>query len=132
MQLLLDTHAWLWFALGDAKLSVVAKAAILDPLNVKHVSPASYWEISIKIRMGKYVLATPYTQFMREAMLGNGFKHLAITPEHTERVSILPFPHGDRHRDPFDRLLISQALVEGMILVSDDTKFAAYGVPVLW
>lgn len=132
MNLLLDTHAWLWFALGDSQLSGVAKAEILDPSNVKFISPVSYWEISIKIRLGKYVLANPYKQFMEQAIAGNGFQYLHISTDHTELVTTLPFPHGDHHRDPFDRMLISQAIVERMTIVSNDGKLSAYGVPIIW
>ena len=134
MNVLLDTHAWLWFVLGDSQLSGPAKTAIVDPANVKFISPASLWEISIKISLGKYVLTTPYQQFMQQAILGSGFKFLPITPQHTERVSTLPFfeINGDEHRDPFDRLLISQAAVETMSIVSGDGRFAAYGVTVIW
>jgi PIN domain nuclease of toxin-antitoxin system len=128
MNLLLDTHAWLWFVLGDPQLSVAARNHIHDPANVKFVSPASYWEISIKISLGKYTLNTPYLQFMRQAIGGNGFRFLHISPRHTERVSVLPL----HHRDPFDRLLIAQALVEGMSIASNDGNFAPYGVPVIW
>ncbi len=130
MNLLLDTHAWLWFVLGDPQLSSAARAHILDPGNIKFVSPASYWEISIKISLKKYALNAPYQQFMRQAIVGNGFRFLHISPRHTEQVSTLPLlPH---HRDPFDRLLIAQALVERMDMVSSDGNFATYGVHVLW
>jgi PIN domain nuclease of toxin-antitoxin system len=128
VNLLLDTHAWLWFVLGDPQLSVGARNHILDPANFKFVSPASYWEISIKISLGKYALSAPYPQFMRRAITGNGFKFLHISPRHTERVSVLPL----HHRDPFDRLLIAQALVEGMSFVSNDGNFAPYGLSVIW
>lgn len=128
MNLLLDTHAWLWFVLGDPQLSVVARNNILDPANVKFVSPASYWEISIKISLGKYTLNLPYQQFMQRGITGNGFRCLHISYRHTERVSTLPL----HHRDPFDRLLIAQALVGGMGVVSNDGQFAPYGVQVIW
>lgn len=134
MKLLLDTHAWLWFVLGDPQLSLAARDAILDPANMKFVSPASYWEVSIKIRLGKYVLAAPYAQFMRQAVAGNGFRFLHISPRHTELVATLPFVQvgTSQHRDPFDRLLVAQAPAEQMSLVSQDGKLAAYGVPVIW
>lgn len=70
MNLLLDTHSWLWFHLGDPQLTQTTKDHILDPANVKFVSPASYWEISLKIASGKYVLAKPYKQFLQEAIEG--------------------------------------------------------------
>src|SRR5262245_2972369 len=125
MNILLDTHAWLWFVLGDPQLSGTARTHILDPAHVKFISPASYWEISIKISLGKYTLNIPYPQFMRQAIGGNGFRFLHISPHHTEVVSRLPL----HHRDPFDRLLIAQALVEDMSIVTNDSTFAPYGVP---
>ena len=71
---------------------------------------------------------------MHDSIAGHGFRVLDITPRHTELVTTLPFPvvGGKEHRDPFDRLLISQARVEGMSIVSDDGKFPAYGIPVIW
>ncbi len=78
--------------------------------------------------MGKYSLNADYRQFMRQAISGNGFRFLHISPLHTEQVSILPFYHND----PFDRLLVAQAMVEGMTIVSSDGKFTLYGVPVIW
>jgi PIN domain nuclease of toxin-antitoxin system len=134
VRLLLDTHAWLWFHLGDAQLSQKAKQHILDPANTKFISPASLWEISIKISIGKYLLGVPYAQFMHDSIIGQGFRILDITPRHTEAVATLPIPvvDGKEHRDPFDRLLIAQAMVEGMAIVSDDGKFGAYGVSIIW
>jgi PIN domain nuclease of toxin-antitoxin system len=134
MNLLLDTHAWLWFHLGDPKLSKTATQQILDPINTKYISAASFWEISIKIRLSKYVLNIPYAQFMNDSIVGHGFQILNITPSHTEMVAQLPFPKisGREHRDPFDRLLISQARVEAMTIVSDDGSFSAYDIPIIW
>jgi PIN domain nuclease of toxin-antitoxin system len=128
MKLLLDTHAWLWFVLGDSQLSANANNHIVDPANLKFVSPASYWEISIKMSLGKYTLNAPYREFMRRAIVGNGFRYLHISPRHTQQVSTLPF----HHRDPFDRLLVAQGIVEGMAIVSHDGNFAPYGVQVIW
>lgn len=134
MNLLLDTHAWLWFHLGEPHLSTEARRSILDPSNTKYVSPASFWDISIKIGLGKYSSSTRYATFMHDSIVGQGFHVLPITPLHTEAVSTLPVPviEGRAHRDPFDRLLIAQAMVEHMSLVRDDGKFSAYEVPVVW
>ncbi|MDB5319964.1 MAG: hypothetical protein JWN40_1595 [Phycisphaerales bacterium] len=134
MNLLLDTHAWLWFHLGNPQLSPTTTQYILDPANVKFVSPASFWEISIKISLKKYVLNIPYAQFMRDSIVGHGFEVFDITPGHTELVTTLPVPviGGKENRDPFDRLLISQAKVEGMSIVGDDGKSSAYAVPIIW
>jgi PIN domain nuclease of toxin-antitoxin system len=134
MNLLLDTHAWLWFFLGDPRLSAKARSTIEDPTNTKFVSPASYWEISIKISLGKYALNAPYGEFMRRAIEGQGFQVLHIARGHTERVSALSFPvlGGKEHRDPFDRIIVAQAMVEGMGLVSEDAILSAYGVRLIW
>jgi PIN domain nuclease of toxin-antitoxin system len=83
LRLLLDTHALLWFALNDARISSTAASAILDPTNEKLVSPASYWEIAIKIGLKKYALSRPYEEFIREAIDQNGFDYLHIEPKHT-------------------------------------------------
>jgi PIN domain nuclease of toxin-antitoxin system len=128
MKLLLDAHTILWFYLADPQLSIPAITAIVDPANEKWVSPASYWEIAIKISTGKYVLAQPYEDFWRNAIDANGFQILHIVPRQTALLTTLPY----HHRDPFDRLLIAQALAEGMSVVCSDTTFDAYGVPRVW
>jgi PIN domain nuclease of toxin-antitoxin system len=128
MKLLLDTHAFLWFVLGDAQLSSTAKSSILDAANMKLVSPASYWEIAIKISLKKYTLHEPYEAFMQRGIFGNGFEILPIEPKHTAVLTTLPF----HHRDPFDRLMIAQAMVEQMPIVSGDPAFDAYSVYRLW
>lgn len=128
MRLLFDTHAFLWFVLGDSQLSPDALSAILDDTHEKFVSPASYWEIAIKISLGKYNLATPYDEFFQKGIFDNGFDVLPIEINHTTILTTLPF----HHRDPFDHLLIAQALAEGMTLISRDGQLDAYGVPRLW
>ena len=128
MNLLLDTHAVLWFYLGDPQLSGPASAAIMDPANQKWVSPATYWEIAIKISIGKYVLAQPYEDFWRNAIDANGFQILHILPRHTALLTTMPY----HHRDPFDRLIIAQALTEGMSVVSADSIIDAYSVGRIW
>ena len=117
MNLLLDTHAVLWFYLADPQLSAAASAAIIDPANDKWVSPASYWEIAIKISTGKYMLAQPYEDFWRNAIDANGFRILHVLPKHTSLLTTLRY----HHRDPFDRLIIAQSLAESMSLVSGDS-----------
>jgi len=128
MRLLLDTHTFLWFVLGDRRLSAKAKAAIEDPSNEKLLSPASYWEIAIKISLGKYTLSKPYEEFMEKGIGENGFGVLSIEPKHTAVLTTLPF----HHRDPFDRLIIAQAVVEEVAVVSGDTAFDAYPITRLW
>ena len=128
MRVLLDTHTFLWFVLGEAQLSSTATSHILDPVNTKLVSPASYWEIAIKIRLGKYTLHEPYEAFMQRGIFGNGFRILPIEPQHTAVLTTLPL----HHRDPFDRLLIAQAMVEQIPIISDDSLFDAYPIMRLW
>jgi PIN domain nuclease of toxin-antitoxin system len=128
VRLLLDTHTLLWFALNDPQLSATASALIMDPANEKLVSPASYWEIAIKISLKKYTLSQPYEHFLRNAIDANGFQYLHILPRHTAALIGLPY----HHRDPFDRLLVAQALVEGMPVVSGDTALDPYPVTRLW
>ena len=128
MRMLLDTHAFLWFAIGDARMSNASLAAIRDKNNEKFVSPASYWQIAIKISLGKYALHEPYEAFMQRAIAGNGFVILPIDPKHAAALTTLPF----HHRDPFDRLLICQALSEQMPVIGDDGVFDTYGVRRIW
>jgi PIN domain nuclease of toxin-antitoxin system len=92
------------------------------------VSPASYWEIAIKISLGKYRLYDPYGSFMDRAITGNGFEILAIEPAHTEVLTTLPF----HHRDPFDRLIVAQAIAEGVSILSSDSALDPYGITRHW
>jgi PIN domain nuclease of toxin-antitoxin system len=126
--LLLDTHALLWFLKGDASLSPAAKAAIEDPTNRKLVSVASCWEIAIKAGSGKLRLGEPAGVLLARELAANCFDLLAISLAHVAAVETLP-PH---HKDPFDRLLVSQALLEGVGIVSVDTQLDPYGVVRVW
>ena len=128
MRLLLDTHAFLWFVLDDARLSSVARDAIAEPANRVLVSPATLWEIAIKVSLGKYRLPTEYGAFVEQQLAANGFELLPIGVSHMAVLANLPF----YHRDPFDRLLVAQAFVEGMPLVSSDTAMDQYAVHRLW
>jgi PIN domain nuclease of toxin-antitoxin system len=128
VSLLLDTQAFLWFVLGDARLSGRALSLIQDPAHTKLVSPASYWEIAIKISIGKYALHEPYEAFMQRGIVDNGFDILPIEPKHTAVLTALPF----HHRDPFDRLLVAQAMVEKISIVSADSALDAYAITRLW
>src|SRR5437762_2824443 len=112
----------------DPQLSSTATSLIMDPGDEKLVSPASYWEIAIKVSVKKYALSKPYDVFMDEAIDKNGFAYLHIEPKHTAVVATLPF----HHKDPFDRLLVAQALVEGTPIISNDTALDAYGITRLW
>lgn len=128
MKVLLDTHALLWAYWGDQQMSTEAVRLISDPANRVLVSPASHWEIAIKMKTGKLTLRESFVEFVRHAVFDNGFEILPIEPNHTALVSQLPF----HHKDPFDRLLVAQALAEGVPLVSADTAIDAYGVVRLW
>lgn len=128
MRVLLDTQSFLWFALDDPQLSATAKAVIVDPANHKWVSPVSWWEIAIKMSNHKYTLLVAHDVFFDAAIAGNGFQVLNIEPRHTAAIIGLPKPH----KDPFDRLLVAQALVEQMPIVSSDPALDAYPIQRLW
>jgi PIN domain nuclease of toxin-antitoxin system len=128
VRLLVDTHAFLWFITDDPQLSTVAKGLIADPDNEILISPASYWEIAIKVRIGKYTLSAPYETLIEQGIDGNGFKILPIEPRHTAVLTTMPF----HHRDPFDRLIVAQAEIEQAPIVSIDAVLDAYGVQRLW
>lgn len=128
VNLLLDTHTLPWFYLDDPKLSRTADALIQDPANRVFVSPASHWEVAIKVGTGKYVLTVPFAQFVQEAIHDNGFAVLPIEPRHSAFLVGLPL----HHKDPFDRMLIAQAHVEAMPVVGVDTAFDPYPVRRLW
>jgi PIN domain nuclease of toxin-antitoxin system len=128
VNLLLDTHALLWFLDDDAQLVPTAKARIEDPANRKLVSVATGWEIAIKVGLKKLDLGEPATTFLPRELATNGFDLLGIELAHATFVETLP-PH---HKDPFDRLLVAQALIEKLPLVSADAIFDQYGVTRLW
>jgi len=128
MKLLLDTHTFLWFIIGSPNLSAAARSLIEDAANEKFVSVASLWEIAIKLSIGKLSSSASFDVVIPQQLSLNGFEVLNIEIEHTAVVATLPF----HHRDPFDRLLIAQAAVEKMSVVSIDTVFDAYAVTRLW
>ena len=121
MRLLLDTHAFLWFVMGDPRLSVGARAAIELTTNTKYVSVASAWEIAIKVSIGKLKLAEAFAGLIPREISSNGFLILPIDLTHINVVGTLPF----HHRDPFDRMLVAQTLVGQMSLVSGDASLDA-------
>jgi PIN domain nuclease of toxin-antitoxin system len=128
MMLLLDTHTFLWFCQGDRRLSAAATTLIQDPANRKLLSIASCWEIAIKAGMGKLTLGEPAATYVPNALARTGFELLPISVAHATGVEGLP----SHHRDPFDRLLVAQAIAEQISLVSGDPIFDAYGVTRLW
>jgi PIN domain nuclease of toxin-antitoxin system len=128
MRLLLDTHAFLWFASGSNQLSATAHVAISEPLNEVYLSPASYWEMCLKIAKGKLVLQAGWTEWLPDMMAKQGVRWLPITPAHCEATLNL----GPHHGDPFDRMLVAQASVDRLTIVTIDPLFHAYSVPILW
>jgi PIN domain nuclease of toxin-antitoxin system len=128
MRYLLDTHAFLWLVTADPNLSRSAEQLIRAGGNRCFVSMTSLWEIAIKVGIGKLSLNAPYAAYVPREIANNNLTTLPITLDHTTVVATLPH----HHRDPFDRLLIAQAIAEGMPIVSADASFDAYGVTRLW
>ena len=131
MILLLDTHTFLWYCQDHPLLSSTAKALLEDSSNAKFVSVASCWEIAIKAGLGKLRLGSPHelsATYIPAALSQSGLRLLPIELVHTSLVETLPH----HHRDPFDRLIIAQALSEGCPVVSADIALDPYGVTRLW
>jgi PIN domain nuclease of toxin-antitoxin system len=127
MRYLLDTHAFLWLASDDPQLTPVARTLFIDRDHECFLSVASIWEMSIKSSLGKLTLATSVAYLVRGG-LDRGVRLLDVTGEHAYAIEQLPF----HHRDPFDRLLVAQAMHEGMHLVSRDRQLDAYAVTRVW
>jgi PIN domain nuclease of toxin-antitoxin system len=127
MNLLLDTQALLWWRHGDRKLGRRAHRAIEAGANTVRVSAASIWEIAIKSRGGKLRLRDPLAAWLPEALAQRGIGALNVTIDHAIAVANLP----DHHADPFDRLLIAQAQLEALTIVTSDTAFEDYDVKLL-
>ena len=125
--LLLDTHAFLWWLDGDKQLPVAVRRRILATSRV-HVSAASAWEITTKARLGKLPGALDVAADVSACILGQSFVPLDITVSHAQRAGDLV----SAHRDPFDRMLIAQAQVEDLVLVSNEIIFDQYGIRRLW
>ena len=128
VQALLDTHTFLWWLAGNPRLSGAARRAIEDDANTIFVSAVSAWEIATKHRIGKLPQAEAVALDVTGAIAGQGFEALAITVDDAERAGRLP----GLHRDPFDRVLIAQALARDLAVVSVDRTFDGYGVRRLW
>jgi PIN domain nuclease of toxin-antitoxin system len=128
VKLLLDTHTLIWAVDDPSKLGPQAVTALQDSANDLLLSAATIWEIAIKVGLGKLSLSMPYRQWMTQAITDLGMSVLPITVEYADVQGNLPKHHGD----PFDRLLVAQAQVENMALVSADTGFDPYGVNRLW
>ena len=123
MRLLLDSHVVVWWAVYPGRLTPAVRDAIRDPANGVHLSAASIWELGLKIALGKLRLPADYA----DRLLSDGFEPLSVTASHANRAMTLPAIHGD----PFDRMLVAQALEEGLVLVTADRNIARYDVPVM-
>ncbi len=128
MNLLLDTHAFLWFIDGNTKLSQRARELIEDQANAKVVSVASLWEMGIKISLGRLQLTRPFEELIPRQMELNGFGLLPLRTSHIAKVIPLPF----YHRDPFDRIIVAQCMAESLSLVSLDPMFDKYSIRRFW
>mgnify|MGYP001571161159 FL=1 len=128
MNLLLDTHAFLWFITNDPRLSSQAQSLIQSPANRRLLSMASLWEMAIKVSLGKLTLAQPFDQFIPRQLQLNQIEVLAIELPHVAAVVAMPF----HHRDPFDRLMAAQCQIEGLPIVRNDSVFDAYSIRRVW
>jgi PIN domain nuclease of toxin-antitoxin system len=125
---LLDTHAFLWTVTDDRRLSQAARAVIADGANEIFLSAVSMWEVVLKAAAGKLHIEGRATRFLEDQIKRTRLSPLAILPSHVFRVESLPA----LHRDPFDRLLIAQAQVENLPLITADDEIARYAVQVVW
>ena len=128
MRILLDTQAIIWFNLEDPRLSDSAFGHITNEENQIYVSPASYWEMAIKISKGTLKIAVPYDEFWTAGTENVGIQVHHIQVHHTSRLIDMPY----HHKDPFDRLLVAQSLADGLPIISCDSILDAYGVDRIW
>lgn len=128
MNLLIDTHALIWFAQDSPGLSKAARAAIADNSGRAFCSVASIWEMAIKLSLGKLKMSLRLEGGFDRLLEKNGFLMLPVEYRHAARVAVLPW----HHRDPFDRLLVAQAMVEGMAVISHDAQLDAYAIDRIW
>lgn len=128
MRLLLDTHTFIWFVIDSHRLSVIVRSFVEDENNEKLLSAASVWKIAIKQSTGKLIFGLPFRVFIEQQISLNSIELLNINLDHIDVVAALPF----HHREPFDRLLIAQAMVEQIPILSVDSAFDAYPINRLW
>ncbi len=124
MRLLLDTHVFIWFLMGDTRLKATVRTLIETPTHQRFVSIATAWEMAIKMSLGKLTMQSSFNQLFPGELVANAMLLLPIELAHLTKIMELPF----HHRDPFDRLLIAQAKVENLVLLSYDTIFDDYGI----
>ena len=127
MRILLDTHVFLWYISADPKLPPAFRAAIQDSANEIFLSAASVWEAVIKSQLGKLPLPAPPADYLPQQREAHGITALSIDEGAMSALASLP----QIHRDPFDRLLVAQAIQHGLTIATVDTDLIAYGVPVL-
>ena len=128
MRVLIDTHVFIWYIQTSERLPSSVTAVINDGRNDILLSIASVWEMAIKQSTGKLNLGVPYASFIEEQMRLNNMELLPVRLNHLEVVTTLPF----HHRDPFDRLIIAQAMAEDIVLISADSVFSRYPVQRMW
>lgn len=128
MKLLLDTHTFLWFIAGDSQLNNHARQLIENTNNKRYLSIITVWEITIKSSLGRLTTPMPPSDLIREHVWANAIDILPIKPEHLDTLYKLPY----HHNDPFDRLLIAQAIQENIILITKDRAFSAYDIHIEW
>ena len=128
MRVLIDSHALIWYVDQDKLLSLASHAAISDPTNELLLSAGSIWEIGIKIGLGKLVLTQPFKPWMNQAISDLDVTVLPLSVEYVDVQSNLPRHHGD----PFDRLIVAQAIVEQVSIISADGSLDAYGINRIW
>lgn len=129
--MLLDTHAFIWFAEADDRLSQAATDLLSDPENPLYLSCASTWEIAIKTGMGKLILSAPLGNFLARAFAEYSILAMPVLLEDCILYEGLSFPQSD-HKDPFDRMIISQAIRNDLVIISADEAFDAYPVRRMW
>jgi len=127
MKVLLDTHCWLWWIAQPEKLNEVARREIIDRKNDVYLSAASSWEIAIKYSLGKLVLPEPPEDFVPKRLARDAISPLLVQHLHALHVSKLPY----HHKDPFDRLIISQAMIERIPIMTVDRQFESYDVKLI-
>ncbi len=127
MKILIDTYCWLWLQVSPERIAPQALSLLEDPANELYLSAASSWEIAIKYRLGKLFLPTPPTKYVPSRMRASGVKGLAVEHAHALHVSELPA----LHRDPFDRLIVAQGILESMTIASGDAQVLQYDVPAI-
>jgi len=125
---IIDTHAFLWLVEGDTKLSDKAQVTIRDPRNLIYISSASLFEIAIKVSIGRLDIGRTFAKLVEDHVDGNQIRILPVLAHHLDAYRVLPL----YHRDPFDRIIIAQAISEGWEVISKDTELSKYDLQLIW